>query len=82
MKQAYEKVYYGDYGGYSWGLVELTGKCKKVSGGLNTQEHHYYQVQRRFFGIPVFKDWVHKGNIEFCDPEVETIYDCKCLENS
>lgn len=80
MKQAYEKNYYGDFGGYSWGLIELTGKCKKVSGGFYTTEHHYYQVQRRFLGIPIFKEWVHEGNIEYYTPVIETEYKCNCGE--
>ena len=80
MKQAYEKKY-GDYGTY-WVPVELTGLCKKVTGGPDEYNPplHYRQAQRRLFGIPFGKYWRLEDNIKFCDPVVETIYECKCGE--
>lgn len=79
MKQPHKKVYYGDFGS-RWIPVELTGVCKKITGGPGNREHHYYQVRRRLFGIPVKKYWIHKEKVEFFDPVVETIYECKCGE--
>jgi hypothetical protein len=78
MKQAYEK-YRGDYG---WDLrpIELTGVCKKVTGGPLDRERHYYQAKRRIFGIPLWTYWIHEDCIRFFDPVVETVYECKCGE--
>lgn len=76
MKQAYEKVY--DMYGYSFQKVETTGKCKKITGGVEEEETHYVQVQRKLFGIPVWKTWVPIENIKWCGPSVETIYECNC----
>lgn len=76
MKQAYKKVYH-EYGFYNFVPVELTGKCKKVSGGPCNSETHYFQAQRRVFGIPLGKYWVTKASIEFFDPVVEVVYDIK-----
>lgn len=80
MKQPYKKIYYGDYGGAAQIPVELTGVCKKITGGPANRERHYYQVQRRLFGIPIEKYWVPKDEVEFFDPVVETVYECKCGE--
>lgn len=78
MKQAHRRY------GHSWFRVELTGVCKKVTGGPHFErrdiERHYYQVWRTIFGVRVGKYWVHKHNIEFFDPVEETIYECKCGE--
>lgn len=76
MKQAYQK-FYMDHGGCIWEPAELTGKCKKIVGGPSNKEHHYYQAQRRIFGIPFGKYWVHEDSIMWFDPVVETIYDCE-----
>jgi hypothetical protein len=77
MKQAYKKTALD----FDWGydLIELTGRCKKVTGGPY-EEAQYYQVQRRLFGIPLGKYWLHEANVKFYDPIVEIEYDCKCGE--
>lgn len=78
MQQAYERRYDGFR--HYWTPVELTGICKKITGGTGDHERHYYQVQRRWFGIPLGKYWKNKGGIEFFDVVVETEYKCKCGE--
>lgn len=79
MKQSYKKVWY-DYG-YSWRRVELTGLCKKITGGPEDKERTYYQAQRRLFGVPIVKHWIFKDNVSFFDPIVETEYECEEKNN-
>lgn len=82
MKQAYENKAAGDWPCMSrWVPVETTGRCKKVEGGLHN-ELYYYQIQRRLFGIPLWKCWILSDYIKWCDPVVETEYGCKCGEQS
>lgn len=85
MKQAYKKVY-NTHGLYDFVPVELTGKCKNVSGGPwwsdnFSSELNYVQVQRRVFGIPLGKYWVEKKSIRICDPITEVVYDCDLLND-
>lgn len=77
MKQPYRRVFV-DYG-WDWVPVELTGKCKKITGGPGSQED-YYVAQARFLGIAIYKYLVRKDDVKFFDPIVETIYECKCNE--
>jgi hypothetical protein len=76
MKEVYRRVLL-DYG-WGWIPVELTGICKKVTGGPDKDEIHYYQAQRRFLGLPFGKYWIPKSEIKICDPIVETEYECVC----
>lgn len=78
MKQAYMKKW-GDYSDY-WVRVELTGRCSKVTGGPPEEDRHYYQAQKRWFGIPVYKYWINKTCVKFFDPIIKTEYDCDCGE--
>jgi hypothetical protein len=65
--------YPGEFG-YSTPL-ELTGKCKRVY--TNQYELVYSQVQRRIFGIPIWKSWILKSDIIWKEvPKVE-YYDCE-----
>ena len=78
MKQAYELTECGDWAtGMWWSPVTTTGRCKKVTGGLDG-EKHYVQVQRKLFGIPLWKSWVSANNIKWVDPVIETEYTCNC----
>jgi hypothetical protein len=76
MKQAYQREFL-DYD-WVWVPVELTGICKKVTGGPDEDERHYYQAQRRFIGLPLGKYWISKDYIKFFEPIVETEYECEC----
>ena len=78
MKKAHKRVDSYSHHGWHWTPVELTGVCKKVTGGINDIELHYYQAQYRFLGIPIYKYWIYRDNVRFYEPEVETIYECKC----
>lgn len=79
MKQAYRKEF--DSWGWAWYPVELTGLCKKVTGGPYG-DIEYYQAQTRVFGIPLWKRWISKDELKFFDPVEETIYECDCGKES
>lgn len=73
MKQAYHKRSDGCFNQYR--EVELTGLCKKVTGGsIRKQERHYYQAQYRVFGIPIYKYWIDQDEVYFIDPIEESYY--------
>ena len=74
---AYAKLY-GDYDFYLKKL-ELTGRCKKVIGGVYPGE--YIEIIRYFFWIFPVKTWVRKDNISFYEEEKEEIYQCKEIGN-
>lgn len=79
MKEAYKLEFYDYFS--EWVPVELTGICKKVTGGPR-EECYFYQAQRRLFGFPIGKYWISEENIKFFDPVVETEYQCnKNLKN-
>lgn len=80
MKQAYKRHDKSHSFCPDWHPVELTGICKKVTGGTYATDRHYYQAQRRLFGIPIGKYWIPSYDVEWYDAEVETIYECKCGE--
>lgn len=56
-----------------WRPIELTGRRKKVTGGISWPTE-YYEVQRRVFGFPFGKYWKDKNLIEFQLPYKEEIY--------
>lgn len=78
MKQAHKR-HIGDFGS-DWYPVELTGLCKKITGGGYATDRHYYQAQRRLFGIPIGKYWVSSYDIEWRDAEETVYYECNCGE--
>lgn len=77
MKEAYVKLC-DDYGFY-FKKLELTGRCKKVTGGVNPAE--YVEIIRYFFWIFPVKTWLRKDNIFFYEEEKEEIYQCKEIGN-
>jgi hypothetical protein len=75
MQEAYQRKI-GDWHFY-WKKVELTGMCKRVSGGPYG-DRFYRQVQRRLFGIPVWKSWIPEDEISFFDKQKVAVYRCDC----
>ncbi len=77
MKQAYIR----SYDGYSWDWkkVELTGLCKKVSGGPHG-DREYVQIRSKFFWLFSIKFWVTPDEVQHFDPETKVIYKCNCGE--
>lgn len=80
MSNAYKKVY--DAYSYTWVKVELTGLCKKVTGGPWASEEPlvYRQAQYRLFGIPLWTYWISTTMLAFFDDVKEVIYECDCGE--
>lgn len=72
-KEAYEKIFV-DYGWALAGPLEFTGKCKKVNSQGEVNE--FMQVQRRVFGLPLYKSWVNKSDIRWFDKTTVEYYDC------
>lgn len=58
---------------------ELTGICKKVTGGVGSSGKpvHYYQAQQRLFGIPLWKYWIETSKLYFFDPKEEVYCECE-----
>ena len=81
-KQAWYHRPNGD--GYrQWEAVELTGRCKKTTGGPHLDEP-VYNVEIKypraiFAGYNL--EWVHKDYIKICDVVTEEIYECNCFKD-
>ena len=69
MKQAYKMSAFLR----RWKKIETTGLCKVVNGGPDGGPHQYVEIQRRLFGIKIFKSWVVERRIIWADPETVTI---------
>jgi hypothetical protein len=74
--------------------VELTGRCKKTTGGPNgclsryttsvgatesAEPRHTVEIQQYLFGFKSGKYWVDKSQIHMFDSVTEEIYKCSCF---
>lgn len=74
---------YSNADGYHyWEKRELTGRCKKITGGINVDGPRYHvEVQRySWFGFHSYTEWVLKDRIKICDAITEEIYECDCFK--
>jgi hypothetical protein len=74
MKIPYRQTYE-----YGWQKVELTGKCKRVTGGPYG-DRNYVQIKNKFFGIPMGNMWVDEQDISYFDEVSVVEYTCNCQE--
>jgi hypothetical protein len=79
-KQAwYVRYTYGYNDKYT---VELTGRCKKTTGGPDDIKPRYsVEIQKYFFGYKWGTKWVCKEHIVICDPITEEIHECDCFKD-
>lgn len=75
-KAAYAKIY--DMWGYNYYLLNLTGKCKTVTGYHG--ENKYYQYRVKLFGIPLWTRWVHADCVVWGPAPSVKYFDCECKD--
>jgi hypothetical protein len=82
-KQAWYNNYTSE--GYRyWQEVELTGNCKKTTGGPEYDKPRQ-RVEIRWyswFGLVKRTEYVMKSDIKICDTITEEIYECDCFKEA
>jgi hypothetical protein len=62
--------------------IELTGRCKKTSGGPDyTYDRHRVEIQKYLFGFKCGTEWVLKERVRIFDAISEEIYECDCFKD-
>ena len=63
--------------------VELTGRCKKTTGGPDDEEpRHRVEIQKYWFGYKCGTKWILKKYIKIYDVVTDEIYECDCFKET
>jgi hypothetical protein len=68
----------------NWVKVELTGNCKKTTGGPKYDKPRQRVEIRRhsWFGLVTRTEYVMKSDIKICDVVTDEIYECDCFKEA
>ena len=71
-------------GHFNWVRVELTGRCKKITGLPSIDGPRYrVEVQKySWFGLHSYTEWLIKDRIKICDVVTDEIYECDCFKEA